>query len=65
MPVWRANAKASLWISGIRISELTGLAPADIDKGVVRVIGKGDKERHALISEETELSIEPIASTIT
>jgi integrase/recombinase XerC len=36
-----------LYSSGLRLSELTGLAPADVDheEGIVRVTGKGSKTR--------------------
>lgn len=43
--------------SGIRLSEMTNLNRDDMDKGVVKVLGKGNKERHVFITDETETSI--------
>lgn len=42
-----------LYAGGLRVSELVGLDLADIDlhRGEVRVLGKGDKERIALLGE--------------
>jgi len=43
-----------LYATGLRVSELTGLTLSDISlrQGVVRVIGKGDKERLVPLGEE-------------
>ncbi len=48
-----------LYASGIRISELTGLNTPDADykEGVIRVIGKGNKERIVPVGEKTRLMI--------
>jgi site-specific recombinase XerD len=45
--------------SGIRLSELTTLKSEDCDdrSGMVRVLGKGGKERQVFISKETAVSI--------
>lgn len=44
----------TLYGSGLRISELCSLRPADVDlkAGVVRVVGKGSKERRAHLLDE-------------
>ena len=44
----------TLYASGLRVSELVGLKPAQVslDMGVVRVLGKGAKERLAPLGEE-------------
>ncbi len=43
----------TLYASGVRVSELVGLDVGDLDlrRGEMRVIGKGDKERVALLGE--------------
>ncbi|PEI04961.1 site-specific tyrosine recombinase XerD [Pantoea agglomerans] len=43
-----------LYATGLRVSELTGLTLSDISlrQGVVRVVGKGDKERLVPLGEE-------------
>lgn len=43
-----------LYATGLRVSELIGLTLSDISlrQGVVRVIGKGDKERLVPLGEE-------------
>ncbi len=43
-----------LYATGLRVSELVGLAPAQINarQGVVRVTGKGDRERLVPLGEE-------------
>ena len=43
--------------SGIRLGELVGLSPDDVENDRVRVIGKGDKQRYAYISKETRLAV--------
>ena len=54
----RDYALISLFVdSGIRLSELCGLTPDDVENDRVRVIGKGDKERYAYISKETRLAV--------
>ena len=44
---------AGMYSAGLRISEACSLRPEDIDSGrmVIRVHGKGDKERYTLLSE--------------
>ena len=44
----------TLYASGLRVSELVGLKPAQVslDMGVVRVMGKGSKERLTPLGEE-------------
>ncbi len=44
----------TLYASGLRVSELVGLKPAQVslDMGVVRVLGKGSKERLVPLGEE-------------
>jgi len=44
----------TLYSSGLRVSELVGLKPSDIDmiSGMVRVLGKGHKQRIAPIGEQ-------------
>ena len=49
-----------MYASGLRVSELIGLKSTDISlaDGVVRVIGKGDKERLVPLGEEAANAIE-------
>jgi integrase/recombinase XerD len=49
-----------MYASGLRVSELIGLRSTDISlaDGVVRVIGKGDKERLVPMGEEAAAAIE-------
>jgi integrase/recombinase XerD len=49
-----------MYASGLRVSELIGLKSTDISlsDGVVRVIGKGDKERLVPMGEEAAAAIE-------
>jgi integrase/recombinase XerD len=49
-----------MYASGLRVSELIGLKSVDISlaQGVVRVIGKGDKERLVPLGEEAAAAIE-------
>ncbi len=43
----------TLYAAGLRVSELTGMRPGDLDlqRGVLKVFGKGDKERHVPLHE--------------
>ncbi|MBI5874344.1 MAG: tyrosine-type recombinase/integrase [Deltaproteobacteria bacterium] len=43
-----------LYSAGLRVSELTGLnmKDVDIDSGIIKVIGKGNKERIAILGEK-------------
>ena len=43
-----------LYAAGMRVSELIGLRPLDLDlqRGVVRIVGKGNKERHFPLHDE-------------
>ena len=43
-----------LYAAGMRVSELIGLRPLDLDlqRGVVRIVGKGNKERHVPLHDE-------------
>ncbi len=57
---WRDRALVEVLLdSGMRLSELTTLDVDDVDTktGVIKVTGKGSKERHVYITEETSLSI--------
>jgi integrase/recombinase XerD len=49
-----------MYASGLRVSEVVGLRLADLDRavGVVRVIGKGDKERLVPVGEVALRSVE-------
>ena len=49
-----------LYATGLRVSELVGLRTVEVglDEGVVRVVGKGDKERMVPIGEEARHWIE-------
>ena len=40
--------------TGLRLSEIAGLAKADIAPDVLRVVGKGRKTREVPLSRETE-----------
>ena len=46
---------AVIYSAGLRISELANLRPSDIDSGrkQIRVLGKGNKYRYTLLSENT------------
>ncbi len=48
-----------LYSTGIRVSELAGLDNADVDlvSGVIKVRGKGKKERIALLGEEAQRAV--------
>ena len=50
----------TLYASGLRVSELVGLATVQVglNEGVVRVIGKGDKERLVPLGQEAQHWIE-------
>ena len=45
--------------TGIRLSELTRLREQDLDEnsGVITVTGKGNKQRHAFLSDEAWVSL--------
>jgi len=45
--------------TGLRLSELTGLKLSDInlDKGIIKTIGKGNKERYARIGVKTQKAL--------
>lgn len=49
-----------MYASGLRVSELVGLKTLDVDltRGVVRVVGKGNKERLVPMGEEARLAVE-------
>jgi integrase/recombinase XerD len=49
-----------MYASGLRVSEVVGLRLADLDRvvGVVRVVGKGDKERLVPVGEVALQSVE-------
>jgi site-specific recombinase XerD len=49
--------------SGIRLDELVGLTPDDVESDRVKVIGKGDKQRYAPISKDTKLAVDLYCST--
>lgn len=48
-----------LYSSGIRVSELTGLSlkDVDIDRGLMKVLGKGGKERIAFLGDEAKKAL--------
>jgi site-specific recombinase XerD len=54
-----------LYATGLRVSELVGLTMSDISlrQGVLRVIGKGNKERLVPLGEEAVLWVEITSST--
>jgi integrase/recombinase XerC len=59
---WGARDKAileTLYSTGIRVSELVGLSDGDLDfsLGIIRVLGKGSKERIVPIGEEAREAI--------
>ena len=45
--------------TGLRLSDLTGLQLSDIDldKGIIKAIGKGNKERYARIGVKTQKAL--------
>lgn len=49
-----------LYATGLRVSELVGLTMSDISlrQGVLRVVGKGNKERLVPLGEEAVLWVE-------
>ena len=49
-----------LYASGLRVSELCGLTPGDLDlaRGVLRVRGKGEKERVVPMAETARLAVQ-------
>ncbi len=49
----------TLYSSGIRVSELSGMNIFDVDfnRGIIRVLGKGNKERMVPIGEKTKAAI--------
>ena len=55
----------TLYASGLRVSELVGLKPVQVslDMGVVRVLGKGSKERLTPLGEEAVAWIERYLSS--
>ena len=54
-----------IYACGLRVSELVGLSLSDISlrQGVLRVIGKGDKERLVPLGEEAIYWLEPVSYT--
>ncbi|WP_315969058.1 tyrosine recombinase XerC [Nigerium massiliense] len=49
-----------LYSTGMRVSELCGLSAGDLDRdrGLVRVVGKGDKERRVPLGEPARLAVD-------
>ena len=45
-----------LYSSGIRVGELVGLNMRDVDlnQGIIKVVGKGNKERVAILGENAK-----------
>ena len=52
-----------LYYTGIRLSELVGLRESHVDRGnrVIKVLGKGNKERVIPVSEELMEAIEGLS----